>query len=84
MNMAKTYRDGLTDYVKAEEMYRQALDGREKSLGKEHEHTKGCARILAVLLGHKREKEKTRALIKVYPHLLQDPELGEAFREFIN
>eukprot|EP00518_Triparma_eleuthera_P002512 CAMPEP_0182466170 /NCGR_PEP_ID=MMETSP1319-20130603/11596_1 /TAXON_ID=172717 /ORGANISM="Bolidomonas pacifica, Strain RCC208" /LENGTH=65 /DNA_ID=CAMNT_0024666125 /DNA_START=1 /DNA_END=194 /DNA_ORIENTATION=- len=50
MNMAITYDVGLKDSTKAEEMCRQALDGYEKSLGKEHEETKRCARNLAILL----------------------------------
>eukprot|EP00518_Triparma_eleuthera_P017650 CAMPEP_0197550956 /NCGR_PEP_ID=MMETSP1320-20131121/4373_1 /TAXON_ID=91990 /ORGANISM="Bolidomonas sp., Strain RCC2347" /LENGTH=44 /DNA_ID= /DNA_START= /DNA_END= /DNA_ORIENTATION= len=36
----------LKDFVKAEEMYRLALDGYEKSLGNKHEDTKRCARNL--------------------------------------
>ena len=50
MNMAITYKNGLKDFAKAEEMYRQALDGYEKSLGREHEDTKRCAANLAILL----------------------------------
>ena len=49
MNMAVTYRDGLKDFVKAEEIFRLALDDHEKSLGKQHEYTKECAKGLAIL-----------------------------------
>ena len=50
MNMATTYKEGLKDFTKVEEMYRLALDGCEKSLGKDNQSTKGCARNLAVFL----------------------------------
>ena len=73
MNMAITYMDGLKDFTKAEEMYRQALDGHERSLGKQHKHTKTCAMNMAILLCWElKSKEKTRALIKEYPGLLED------------
>ena len=59
MNMAAVYGDGLGDRVKDEEMLRLALDGYEKSLGKDHEDTKECARNLAILLKKMRRlKEK--------------------------
>ena len=48
--MALTYVDGLKDFAKAEEMYRVALDGYERSLGKDHEYTKSCAENMAQLL----------------------------------
>ena len=38
MNMAIAYAR-LKDFTKVEEMLRLALDGREKSLGKDHEST---------------------------------------------
>ena len=41
-NTANTYSDALKDYAKVEEMYRFALDGYEKSLGKDQEWTKEC------------------------------------------
>ena len=37
------------DFTKVEEIFRLALDGKEKSLGKDHEHMKLCARGLAFL-----------------------------------
>ena len=84
MNMAVTYMDGLKDSTKAEEMYRQALDGYEKSLGKQHGDTKDCARNMAILYFQGApSKEKLRELIKDYPHLLQDPQIGERIRNFI-
>ena len=44
MNMATLYMDRKKDLRKAEEMYRLAPDGHEKSLGKNHEDTKICAK----------------------------------------
>ena len=49
-HMAVVFEVGLKDYVKAGEMYRRALDGYEKSLGKKHESTKRSAMNLALLL----------------------------------
>ena len=46
MYMANTYAGGLKDFTKAEEMNRLALDGYEKSLGRDHDDTKRCARNL--------------------------------------
>ena len=84
MNMASTYMEGLKDFVKAEKMYRQALDGFERSLGREHDKTKLCAVNLAVLLGQKGEKEKMREHVKVHPHLLQERSgFGDLVKNFI-
>ena len=49
MNMAIVYQEGLKDFTKAELMYRLALDGSERSLGKEYEDTKRCATNMAIL-----------------------------------
>ena len=58
-------------------MYRQALDGYERSLGKEHEDTKRCARNLGILLAEGiKDREKTRELVKEYPHVMQIQPLG--------
>ena len=65
--MALTYEKGLTDFVKAAEMVRQALDGYEKSLGKQHEDTKRCARNLNILLEKMGKLEDKAALEKIYP-----------------
>ena len=43
--LTTVHKNGLEDLAKAEELYRLALDGLEKSLGKDHEHTKSCAKI---------------------------------------
>ena len=73
MNMAITYGAGLEDRAKEEEMYRLALDGYERSLGKSHKATKVCVKNLAILLcWHLESKEKTRELVKEYPILLED------------
>ena len=37
MNVAISYEDGLNYFEKSEEMKRHALDGYEKSRGKEHD-----------------------------------------------
>ena len=66
-------------------MYMVSLDGHEKSLGKDHEGTKGCARNLAVLYFQGApSKGKLRTLITDYPHLLKDPAAGDLFADFIN
>ena len=53
-------------------MVRQALDGYEKSLGKQHESTKRCARNLAVLLEEIGTRKKDlRKVLDDYPHLEQ-------------
>ena len=73
VNMGSIYRDGLKDYTKAEEMYRHALVGCEKSLGKDHEHTKICAKNLLILYPDSMKSiEKTRELAKCYPHILTE------------
>ena len=67
MNIDAVYTDGFKDITKAEEMYRLALDGHEKSLGKDHDRMKMCARNLNILLeeiGRLSEKAK---LEKIYP-----------------
>ena len=86
MNMAVTYMDGLKDFVKAEHMYRQALDGWERSLGKEHEDTKRCAMNLAILYFQGApSKEKLRELVADYPYLLTlaDQGIGMVIRDFL-
>ena len=71
MCMATTYMKGLKDFTKAEEMYRLALDGKEMSLGKDHENTKGCAENLALLLSNNvGSKDLTQLLVLSYPHML--------------
>ena len=42
--------EGTQELTKAEKQFRRALDGYEKSLGKDNKTTKTCARNLAVLL----------------------------------
>ena len=72
-NMALTYGDGLGDRVKEEEMYRQALDGYERSLGKDAENTKNCARNLAILLETLgTRKEDLRKVLTAYPSIEDD------------
>eukprot|EP00518_Triparma_eleuthera_P004837 CAMPEP_0182464466 /NCGR_PEP_ID=MMETSP1319-20130603/8660_1 /TAXON_ID=172717 /ORGANISM="Bolidomonas pacifica, Strain RCC208" /LENGTH=512 /DNA_ID=CAMNT_0024664109 /DNA_START=147 /DNA_END=1685 /DNA_ORIENTATION=- len=70
-NTGLTYQNGLKDFVKAEEMNRKALDGYERSLGKEHEDTKRCAHNLACLFqaSEMNLKPKMATLVKEYPHL---------------
>ena len=60
------YTDGLKDFIKAEEMYRLALDGNEKSLGKDHKNTKECAFNFAFLVVKQlKDKAKIKAHLKV-------------------
>ena len=85
-NMANTYCDGMKDFTKAEEMFRQALDGRERSLGKEHESTKRCAANLAILYFQGApSKEKLRKVVNDYPHLLtlEEQNIGMIIRSFL-
>ena len=65
LNMAITYEVGLKNFVKAEQMYRQALDGFERSLGKEHRDTKLCARHFASLLAAGQVTKKKYDVVKV-------------------
>ena len=55
-------------------MVRQALDGYEKSLGKQHKDTKRCARNLACLYQASKmnSKPKMTELVKEYPHLVNE------------
>ena len=81
--MAITFEVGLKNFTKAEEMYRRALDGKEKSLGKEHNSTKYIASNLAILYFQGApSKEKLRDLTTHYPHLLQDQGGGGLFKDF--
>lgn len=67
------------DFVKSEEMFRASLDGREKSLGKDHQYTIDTTYNLAVLLAKSlKDKEKTRALMALYPFLFTDPRVEVA------
>ena len=75
MNMANAYQVGLKNSTKAEEMYRQALDGHEKSLGKDHDHVKNCARNLARLFQASAmiSRLKTTELVQLFHHLMGEP-----------
>ena len=65
-NMGMVYMEGWKDFARAEEMAWLALYGHEKSLWKDHEHTKDCARNLNIL--EKMEKlEEKAALEENYP-----------------
>ena len=67
MNMAMTY-NRCEDFTKSEEMYRLALDGYVKTLGKGHKDTKQCAKNMAILLIQDLEdKDKIRILVKEHP-----------------
>ena len=57
----------MKDYVKAEEMYRLALDGNEKAFGKDHECTKRCARNMNILLEDMGRLDEKAVLEKIYP-----------------
>ena len=86
MNMASTYDVGLKDFSKAEEMFKLALDGYEKALGKENEDTKRCAKGLAIFyITGAPSKEKLRKVVTDYPHLLTLAEhnMGMIIRNFL-
>ena len=85
MNIATVNMDGLKDFTKAEEMYRLALGVYERSLGKEHEDTKRCARNLAMTCCvYLKSKEKVREVVKAYPFVLSDPKAGPIISEFLS
>ena len=76
----------MKDFVKSEELKRQALDGYEKSLGKQHEHTKACAMNMAILYFQGApSKEKLRKVVTDYPHLLtlEEQNIGMIIRDFL-
>ena len=82
--MALTYSVS-GNFVKAEEMYRLVLDGKEVSLGKDHEETEGYAMGLARFYFVERpDKTKARELIKAYPFLFTDPMTGPHVRSFLS
>ena len=91
LNMANAYMIGPKDFTKSEEMYRLAtdrlaLDGFQKSLRRDHEVTKRCARNLARLYleSAMNDKDKMGALSARYPHLVQgDASIALSIRAFI-
>ena len=65
-------------------MTRLALDGHKKSLGKDHEVMKKCARNFAILVAEKlKDKEKTRELVKNYPRVLEVQPLGRNIKKLL-
>ena len=62
MNMASTYTGGSKYFTKVEDTFRHALDGYEKSPGKDHELTKTCVRNLNTLLGEMGRLDEKAAL----------------------
>ena len=70
-NMAVTYKK-TGDFAKAEEGFRRALDGHEKSLEKGNQSTRKFARGLALLLETiGTRKQDLRKVLGAYPHLMQ-------------
>ena len=69
-NMAGAYTN-MDEIAKAKEMYRIALDGNEKSLGKGRQRTKDCPFNMAGLYHELKlnNKGKTKDLVARYPHL---------------
>ena len=61
------------EFTKAEERFTLALDGNEKSLGKDHFSTNFCAKNLGKLYYKSKlnDKEKMRSVAARYPHLTQ-------------
>ena len=66
INMAGTYIK-TENSTKVEETYRFALDGYEKSLGKDHQDTKDYVRGLNILLEDMRRLDEKTALEKICP-----------------
>ena len=65
-------------------MYRLALDGKEKSIGKSQKDTKSCAFRLGVLYAQELASiARTRELVDSYPFLLVDPELETLVRSLL-
>ena len=56
-------------------MFRFALDSYEKSLGKDHEDTKDCARNLFILLEMMGRQTDLHKLLSAYPHIEDDSDL---------
>ena len=67
MNIATMYTDGLKDFSKGEDMVRFPLDGSERSLGKDHAHTKDCAYNLNIILEEMGRHDEKAALETIYP-----------------
>ena len=68
--LGATHTNGLKDFAKAEELFRLALDCRERTLGKGHESTIDCVKNLVLLVARElKDKEKTTALVARYPEL---------------
>ena len=55
--------------IKAEEFYRRALNGYERSLGKENKYTENYARNVTVLLEETKDKVKLKKVLRDYLHL---------------
>ena len=55
MNTTVTYGAGENDFPKAEEMYTRAVNGYERSPGKEHHNTKNCAKNFDTFFGREAE-----------------------------
>ena len=73
MNMATIYSNGLKNFPQAEEMYKRALDGKEKSLRKDHVSITECARNLACIYqaSEMNSKPLMAELVKKYPDLME-------------
>ena len=83
MSMAVAFTGVTKDLTKAEEMYRLALDGFEKSLGKDHRRTKKCAEVLARFYVVVQPDELKREVVEAYPFLLTDLMADPYITEFL-
>ena len=70
MKMANVYCVGLEDFAKAEEMYRQVLDGREKSLGRDVKDTMDCAFQFADMLCDQGRQDDLQEVVAKYPFIV--------------
>ena len=68
--MGVTFQVGSKDFKKAEEMYRLALDGYEKSLKKDHEpRRKYCPFNLAFMLREQGRQDDLQKVLIEYPYI---------------
>ena len=66
------HKKGLMDFAKAEEMYRLALEGCEKSLGKDAMFTKECVQNLARLLERIGRQTDLQKVLNEYLYIEDD------------
>ena len=73
--MAMLCHYGLEKFDKAEELYRQALHGREMNLGAHHSDTQNCARNLAIMFEERQLTAKLRKLLSDWPDVEREEDV---------